>query len=236
MVFEAAKIDLANATSSSNPQKPKNRIFGIPIFSDSSKFLTNLIELRCKFPKTDPQLFGIGTLCPRRFFLLDFFSSWLGLSPHPDGIIRTKKANIGSPAQNWRSWWFRRGAGLGAVSDFIFSVPDNWGKNSAKKILKLTKRCCRKMGGRFLEVYTLIVRKTSVDFVNSRKLDFRKSDFAFCHVAPVARDSVLHENTDGIFEILQIYWTIRHWNREIHEFLEKKAKKTHPFLDGIFSN
>ena len=177
MVFEAAKIDLANATSSSNPQKPKNRIFGIPIFSDSSKFLTNLIELRCKFPKTDPQLFGIGTLCPRRFFLLDFFSSCQGLSPHPDGIIRTKKANIGAPAQNWRSWWFRRGAGLGAVSDFIFSVPDNWGKNSAKKILEGLRCQYRKVAGRFWKVYTLIVRKMPIlRFSMSR----RSQGIAFC--------------------------------------------------------
>ena len=83
--------------------KTQNRIFENPIFLNSEKFLTFFEQLRCKLFKTDPQLFGIGTLCPRGFFLLDFFSSCQGLSPHPDGIIRTKKANIGAPAQNWRS-------------------------------------------------------------------------------------------------------------------------------------
>ena len=146
MVSDATKSDLANATPSSKPWKPQNRILGIPIFSNSSKFLTNFKQLRCKLFKTDPQLFGIGTLCPRGFFLLDFFSSCQGLSPHPDGIIRTKEANIGAPAQNWRSWWFRRGAGLGAVSDFIFSSRTTREKIQRKKYSSSQSDAAEKWG------------------------------------------------------------------------------------------
>ena len=129
MVFEPTKSDLLNATSTSKPRKPKNRISGSPIFSTPPKFLTNLIELR-----------------------------------------------------------------------------------------------------------SLIVRKTSGNFLNLRKSDFGKSDFAFSHVESVPNRSVLHANTHGIFAIPLIYCTICQWKSEIHEFLEKKVKKTHPFLDGIFSN